>query len=138
MSAAAKTTLVGLLAGTVFGLGLAVSQMTNPQKVLAFLDILGDWDASLAFTMGGAVVVTFIGYRLVLGRKPVFASEALLPASNQVDRRLLVGAAVFGLGWGIAGYCPGPAVTGLASGYVEPLLFVPALYIGFLIAGRIK
>ena len=132
---ALKTTLAGLLAGTVFGLGLAVSQMTNPEKVLNFLDVLGTWDPSLIFTMGGAVVVTFIGYRLVIGGRPLFAAEQQVPTNRVIDTRLVTGAAIFGLGWGMAGYCPGPAVTGLASGRLEPVLFLAAVYVGFVAAG---
>ena len=132
---AAKTTLAGLLAGTVFGLGLAISQMTNPEKVLNFLDLMGSWDPSLIFTMGGAVVVTFIGYRLVIGGTPLFAAEQQVPTNRVIDTRLVAGAAIFGMGWGMAGYCPGPAVTGLASGSLEPVLFLGAVYVGFVIAG---
>ncbi len=137
MSGSIKTTLAGLFAGSVFGLGLAIAQMTNPQKVLAFLDLFGQWDPSLLFTMGGAIVVTFIGYRVLMGRTPLFAAKSQWPTATVIDRRLLVGSAIFGIGWGLAGYCPGPAVTGLASGYLEPLIFLPAVYVGFLIAGRI-
>ena len=132
---AARTTLAGLLAGTVFGLGLAISQMTNPEKVLNFLDLIGPWDPSLIFTMGGAVVVTFVGYRLLLGGTPLFATAQPLPGNRSIDTRLVTGAAIFGMGWGMAGYCPGPAVTGLASGSLEPLLFLGAVYVGFVIAG---
>lgn len=134
-AAVLKAALAGLLAGILFGLGLAVSQMTNPEKVLNFLDVLGNWDPSLIFTMGGAVVVTFIGYRLVIGRTPVFAAEQQVPTSRVIDTRLVTGAAIFGLGWGMAGFCPGPAVTGLASGKLEPVLFLAAVYVGFVFAG---
>lgn len=132
---AARTTLAGLLTGTIFGAGLAVSQMTNPEKVLNFLDLIGDWDPSLIFAMGGAVLVTFIGYRLVLPGTPLFATAHQLPTNRAIDTRLVTGAAVFGMGWGMAGYCPGPAVTALASGSLEPLLFLAAVYVGFVIAG---
>lgn len=132
---AARTTFAGLLAGTVFGVGLAVSQMTNPEKVLNFLDLIGDWDPSLIFTMGAAVIVTFVGYRIVLRGAPLFAATHQLPANRAIDTRLVTGASVFGMGWGMAGYCPGPAVTALVSGSLEPLLFLGAVYAGFLIAG---
>ena len=132
---ALRTTLAGLLAGAVFGLGLGVSQMTNPEKVLNFLDLIGTWDPSLIFTMGGAVIVTFIGYRLVIGGTPLFAAEQQVPTNRAIDTRLVTGAAIFGMGWGMAGYCPGPAVTGLASGSLEPVLFLGAVYVGFVIAG---
>lgn len=122
--------LSGLLAGTVFGMGLAVSQMANPEKVIAFLDIFGNWDPSLLFTMAAAVMTTFVGYRWVLHRGAIFETKLQLPTNTVVDRRLLVGAAVFGIGWGMAGYCPGPAVTGLASGIAEPFIFLVAMLAG--------
>ncbi|MBT8135555.1 MAG: YeeE/YedE family protein [Gammaproteobacteria bacterium] len=122
--------LSGLVAGIIFGAGLGISEMANPEKVLAFLDVLGNWDPSLLFTMGGAVGVTFLGYRLVLHRGPVFEQQPHLPTKTDIDRQLLAGAAVFGIGWGLAGYCPGPAVTGLGSGVLEPVLFVAAMLVG--------
>lgn len=130
MTAETRKALSGLLAGTVFGIGLGISQMANPEKVLAFLDLFGDWDPSLLFTMAAAVLVTFIGYRLVLHRGPVFGGALHLPGNTQIDRRLIGGAAIFGVGWGLAGYCPGPAVTGLASGSVEPYYFLAAMFAG--------
>jgi len=138
MSRPVAQSLAGLLAGTVFGLGLAISQMVNPEKVLAFLDVFGDWDPSLLFVMGGAVVVTFIGYRLVMPKQPLFESEHALPGNKSIDKRLLVGAAIFGAGWGAAGYCPGPAITALASGLLEPVIFVIALVAGSHIAHMLK
>ncbi len=122
--------LSGLLAGFLFGIGLAVSQMTNPEKVLAFLDIFGGWDPSLMFTMGGALVVTAIGFRVVLHRGPVFSEKLHLPTSKDIDSRLLTGAALFGVGWGIAGYCPGPAVAGLAINPAETVVFILAMIAG--------
>src|SRR5262245_65236339 len=102
--------LASLLTGIVFGLGLVISGLANPAKVLNFLDVAGTWDPSLAFVMGGAVATTWLGYRLVLARpKPVCDTRFHLPTSTAIDRRLLAGAAVFGVGWGLAGYCPGPA-----------------------------
>ena len=132
---ALRATVAGLVCGLLFGVGLAVSQMTDPQKVLAFLDLLGDWDPSLMFTMGGAVIVTFIGYRWALGRTPRFSDAAVLPTSTNIDTRLVTGASLFGIGWGLAGYCPGPAVTGLAGGSTEPLWFLAAVFVGFVVAG---
>ncbi len=130
MSRVIAKPLAGLLAGTIFGLGLSVSQMANPEKVLAFLDILGEWDPSLLFTMGGAVLVTFAGYQWVLRRRPVLEDGFKLPANIQVDRRLLLGALIFGIGWGLAGYCPGPVVTGISSGMAEPIIFIVAMLVG--------
>ena len=130
MSRAIKVPLSGLLAGTIFGAGLGVSQMANPEKVLGFLDVFGNWDPSLLFTMASAVLVTFAGYRWVLHHGPVFEDKLHLPSNTQVDRRLILGAAIFGVGWGLAGYCPGPAVTGIASGTAEPFIFLAALIAG--------
>lgn len=120
-----------LIAGILFGAGLAVSQMVNPAKVLAFLDIFGRWDPSLAFVMGGALAVTFVGYRWVLGRdRPIYADSFRLPAAQDVDARLLSGAAVFGVGWGLVGFCPGPALASLAFGRIESVLFILAMLAG--------
>ncbi|NND59653.1 MAG: YeeE/YedE family protein [Gammaproteobacteria bacterium] len=126
--------IAGLAVGTVFGLGLAVSQMANPEKVLAFLTVVGDWDPSLLFVMGGATVVAFIGYRWIMGNTPLFAERQFLPGNSQIDARLIGGAAIFGIGWGLAGYCPGPALTGLGSGSMEPFIFVAAMIAGSLVA----
>lgn len=123
--------LVSLMAGLVFGLGLAIAEMTNPLKVLAFLDLAGDWDPSLAFVMGGAVTVTALAFRFILRRPVPFYGERFhLPTLTQVDRKLLVGAALFGIGWGLAGYCPGPALATVLSGNSEAWLFVPAMLVG--------
>jgi uncharacterized membrane protein YedE/YeeE len=130
MNAKISLPLAGLLSGTVFGLGLSVAQMTNPQKVLAFLDVFGLWDPSLLLTMAGAIFVTTVGYRVVLHRGPIVAGKLHLPARSDIDVRLLVGSAIFGVGWGLAGYCPGPVVTGIASGLREPLIFLAAMIVG--------
>jgi uncharacterized protein len=104
------------LIGIIFGTGIALSGMANPAKVLNFFDIAGSWDPSLAFVMGGALLVTFIGYRLVLPRKaPLFDSSFHLPTSKLIDARLVGGAAIFGLGWGISGFCPGGALPALGG-----------------------
>jgi len=126
-----RRNLAALLAGLLFGFGLAVAQMTNPLKVLAFLDVFGDWDPSLALVMGGAVTVTLVGFRLVLRQaQPLFDTRFHLPTRSDLDQRLLIGAALFGTGWGIAGFCPGPAVAALAFGSLEPVLFVIAMLAG--------
>lgn len=121
---------VGLLTGVIFGLGLSVSKMADPEKILGFLDVFGSWDPSLLFTMGGALLVTFFGYRWVLHRGPILEQHLRLPIKTQVDRRLLTGSAIFGVGWGLAGYCPGPAVTALASGMPETAVFLVAMIAG--------
>lgn len=123
--------LVSLVAGVVFGLGLAVAEMTNPLKVLDFLDLAGHWDPSLAFVMGGAVMVTLVAFRFVLRRPvPLYGDRFHLPTLTQLDRKLLGGAALFGIGWGLAGYCPGPALATILSGNSETWLFVPAMLVG--------
>jgi uncharacterized protein len=123
--------LASLLAGIVFGLGLVISGLANPAKVLNFLDVAGAWDPSLAFVMAGAVVTTGLGYRLVLAQpKPAFDACFHLPWSTAIDGRLLAGAAVFGVGWGLAGYCPGPAITALPLFNPSTLVFVTAMLVG--------
>jgi uncharacterized protein len=127
--------LSALFAGLLFGAGLALAGMTDPSVVLGFLDIAGRWNPALLFVMAGAVIVTFVGYRLALARpRPLLAQRFLLPSVTQIDAPLIVGAALFGLGWGLAGYCPGPAVASLVSGNVDVLMFVAAMVIGMLLA----
>ena len=123
-----------LVAGVLFGVGLAMSGMTDPQRVLGFLDIFGDFDPALLFVLGGAVAVTSITFRFVLRRQaPVLADTFHISRLQAVDRQLLGGAALFGIGWGIAGYCPGPALAGLGVLSREALWFVPAMVAGALI-----
>ncbi len=132
-------TLIGFLCGIVFGIGLVVSGMSNPAKVLNFLDLAGTWDASLAFVMGGAVVVTFLGYRLVRTRRhPAFADRFYMPTAREIDAPLLAGAACFGLGWGLGGYCPGPAITALSLHAGGTLVFVGCMLIGMWCARMAK
>jgi uncharacterized membrane protein YedE/YeeE len=120
-----------LLAGITFGLGLAVSEMINPAKVLAFLDVAGRWDPSLALVMAGALAVTFVAFRLVLKRpKPVLGERFEIPTTRTIDRPLLTGAALFGIGWGLVGFCPGPALASLAFGLRESVVFVIAMAVG--------
>jgi len=127
-----------LAAGLLFGLGLAISQMVNPRKVLDFLDVTGNWDPSLSLVMAGAVGVTMLAFRFVLKRKqPLFDGEFHLPRLTKVDRRLLVGSGVFGVGWGIGGYCPGPGIAALSAGSVEALVFVAGMAIGSLLYRRL-
>lgn len=127
--------LIHLAAGLIFGLGLVLSGMADPAKVLNFLDVAGHWDPSLAFVMGGAVAVTAAGYRWVLGwRKPLFAAKFQVPTRRDIDARLLVGPALFGLGWGLSGLCPGPALTSLGLAAPGVLVFVPAMLAGMAAA----
>ena len=126
--------LTGFVAGLLFGVGLAISQMINPAKVLNFLDIFGRWDASLAFVMLGAVVTSAIGYRLAFRRgRPLFESKFMLPTRQDIDSKLLAGSAIFGIGWGLGGYCPGPAISGLGFGALETIVFITAMAAGMMI-----
>lgn len=126
-----KYKLAALGSGALFGLGLSIAGMTDPQKVLAFLDVAGSWDPSLLFVLGSAVIVTFAGYRLALRQpRPLLAESFGVPTFRHIDRPLLLGSVLFGIGWGIAGYCPGPAIASLAFTNTETLVFLPALALG--------
>lgn len=124
--------LVSLIAGLVFGLGLILAGMTDPAKVQAFLDLLGSWDPSLALVMGGAIAVAAPAFWWVERRRP----DIDLPPRQGVTPRLLLGGALFGAGWGLAGYCPGPALVALGEGRADALWFVPAMLLGMLMADR--
>ncbi|MFT4116118.1 DUF6691 family protein [Bradyrhizobium sp.] len=131
--------LIQFLIGLVFGLGLMLSGMSNPAKVLNFLDVggiaAGTWDPSLAFVMAGAVAVTFIGFRRVLKRAhPFFADRFHVPTRRDIDSKIIVGPAIFGIGWGLAGFCPGPALTALGFGSAAAFIFVAAMGAGMLLA----
>jgi uncharacterized membrane protein YedE/YeeE len=124
-----------LICGLIFGIGLIVSGMANPAKVQNFLDVFGNWDPSLAFVMGGAIAVTLPAFIAMprLG-KPFFADAFQFPTRSDLDAKLLAGAAVFGVGWGLGGFCPGPAVTGVSFGQSATLLFVVAMLVGMMLA----
>ncbi|MBA0280825.1 YeeE/YedE family protein [Stenotrophomonas maltophilia] len=125
-------------AGALSGMGLALSGMTDARRVLGFLDITGDFDPTLVWVLGSALLVSAVGQRWVLRRQhPLYADRFQLPATRGVDARLLLGAALFGIGWGWAGYCPGPAIAGLAVGSREALWFVPAMLAGFWLHDRL-
>lgn len=131
--------LSAIVIGLIFGVGIAISGMMNPAKVLNFFDLAqigaGTWDPSLVFVMGGALAVTIPGYRIVFGRPaPVLENGFQLPDTRVIDRRLVLGSATFGVGWGIAGFCPGGALPALGTGDIEPFLFVAALIGGILLA----
>ncbi len=120
-----------LAAGFVFGLGLVISGMSNPAKVIGFLNVAGPWDPTLLLVMGGALAVTIPGFRLLKSRaRPLFADRFQWPTRKDLDVRLVAGAALFGLGWGIAGFCPGPAITALATARLDVVLFVAAMVAG--------
>lgn len=122
-----------LLSGLLFGLGLGFSQMIDRNRVLGFLDIRGVWDPTLLFVLGGAVTVTVISFRFILRRsQPILANKFYLPTKKDIDKPLVIGAIIFGIGWGIAGYCPGPGITALVLGIWNPILFMAAFIIGSL------
>ncbi|WP_417411254.1 DUF6691 family protein [Hoeflea sp.] len=128
--------IISGLTGAIFGLGIAISGMANPVKVLNFFDVAGSWDPSLIFVMGGALITTAIGYVLVFGarRKPVFDDDFHLPVNRTIDTRLIAGSATFGIGWGIAGFCPGGAIPALGFGGLDVIAFVGAMILGIALA----
>ncbi len=130
------TILMAALAGLVFGLGLLVSGMADPQKVLGFLDIAGAWDPSLALVMGGAIALGLPGFALARRRsRSLLGAPMQLPARQTIDAPLLFGSALFGIGWGLAGYCPGPALVGTAAGLGSAAIFSAAMLAGMLLYG---
>jgi uncharacterized membrane protein YedE/YeeE len=127
------------LAGLIFGIGLIVSGMANPAKVLGFLDIFGRWDPSLALVMAGAIAVGAIGFALAGRRKlSLLGVPMALPTARQIDKRLMLGSVVFGIGWGLAGFCPGPALVALGAARMEALVFVASMVAGMLAFSRIE
>lgn len=132
--------LVACIMGIIFGLGIAISGMINPAKVLNFFDIFGTWDPSLIFVMGGALITTTIGYKIILRfqTKPLYDDKFNIPTNTVIDARLIGGAALFGIGWGIAGFCPGGAIPALGLGLKEPFIFVAAMIAGILVSKLIN
>ena len=129
--------VVALIAGIIFGIGILISGMASPAKVLNFFDVTGAWDPSLMFVMGGALLTTLLGYRLIFMQgRPLLSNHFHLPDRSDLDLRLIVGAAIFGIGWGITGFCPGGALPAVGTGRAEVLLFVVGL-IGGLVATRL-
>lgn len=129
-----RNILPGLLAGVIFGAGLALSEMVNPARVLAFLDVAGKWDPTLAFVMGGALIPSALAYAAVRRMdRPLLEEQFRIPDSRELDRKLLAGATLFGVGWGLVGLCPGPAIAGLAFGRWELWLFAAAMLAGMLV-----
>jgi uncharacterized protein len=134
MTRSRRLLILAVAAGALFGLGLGVSGMTRPEKVLGFLDVTGDWDPTLLLVMGGAVATHFWAYRWIRGRAaPRLADRYFVPAGNPLDVRLCIGALLFGVGWGLGGYCPGPAIVSLATGSLSVLVFVSAMLAGMWI-----
>lgn len=129
-----RTSFPALFVGTVFGAGLALSDMINPGRVQAFLDVAGDWDPTLLFVMGAALVPSALAY-LVRRRmdRPLLANQFFIPENRALDRQLLIGAVLFGIGWGLVGFCPGPAISGLVLGAWQPWLFVVAMLAGMFL-----
>jgi uncharacterized membrane protein YedE/YeeE len=131
--------VINAIAGILFGFGLLISGMANPAKVLNFLDVAGSWDPSLAFVMAAAVAVTFVGYRFAFRRPtPLLSDRFYLPSARDIDRPLLLGAAIFGVGWGLSGLCPGPALVSLPLLAKGVIAFVPAMIFGAVVARLLK
>lgn len=131
--------LLTYIIGLIFGIGISIGGMANPAKVINFFDVAGTWDPSLIFVMGGALIVTFIGYKFVLkNQAPLFDKHFFLPSRRDLDLQLIGGSAVFGIGWGIAGFCPGGALPAIGTGRVEVFIFVGALLAGIFAAKFIQ
>ena len=129
-----------LICGFLFGLGLAISEMVNPAKVLGFLDVTGNWDPSLIFVMAAGLAVTLLTFRFILKQsRPIFEHEFHLPSQGTtIDRQLMTGATIFGIGWGLVGYCPGPAIASLAYGQMESVIFLVAMMAGLYVSRRFR
>jgi uncharacterized membrane protein YedE/YeeE len=134
-----KSNIASFICGILFSIGLGISGMTQPQKVIGFLDVLGEWDPSLVFVMGGAVISYLLLQLLIQRRfsKPMLGETFQIPSRKDLDRSLIFGALLFGMGWGLGGYCPGPAITTLGSGSLNAVLFMVAMAMGMLLADRV-
>ena len=131
--------LISLISGTIFGIGLVVSQMINPEKVLGFLDLFGNWDPSLAFVMIGALIVSSPLFHLIKNKdKPLFAEKFNYSNNKEINNKLVIGSALFGAGWGLGGLCPGPAISSIALLNINSIIFVVAMFIGFYLAKFFK
>ena len=131
--------IVSLLCGIVFGIGLVISEMINPEKVLGFLNIFNDWDPSLAFVMMGALIISTPAFHLFKNKKkPLFSSNFLISPKKEVDKKLIIGSVFFGAGWGLIGLCPGPAITSLALLNMNSVFFVISMFAGFYIALKVN
>jgi uncharacterized membrane protein YedE/YeeE len=129
--------IIALISGILFGAGLVLSEMVNPVKVQGFLDLFGNWDPSLVLVMGGAVAVTLVTSRFILRRKtPIFADRFYMAMTSNIDTRLILGAVLFGTGWGLSGYCPGPGLVNAMINPTEALIFIPALIVGGFIGQK--
>jgi len=131
--------LVALFCGTIFGIGLVISQMINPAKVLGFLNVFGKWDPSLAFVMIGALIISSPLFHLFKNKeKPIFSTSFSISENKEIDKRLIFGSILFGAGWGVAGLCPGPAISSIALLNISSGTFVFSMFIGFFIASKIN
>ena len=131
--------ILALISGSIFGLGLTISSMTNPDKVLGFLDLFNNWDPSLAFVMGGAIIITApMLFALTKNKNLILSKEIHLPTNKEIDKKLIIGSLIFGLGWGLVGLCPGPAISSLALIEVPSIIFVIFMCIGFYCSKFIK
>ena len=131
--------LVALFCGTIFGIGLVISQMINPAKVLGFLNVFGEWDPSLAFVMIGALIISSPLFHLFKNKeKPIFSTSFSISENKEIDKRLIFGSILFGAGWGLAGLCPGPAISSIALLNISSVTFVFSMFIGFFIASKIN
>ena len=131
--------LVALFCGTIFGIGLVISQMINPAKVLGFLNVFGEWDPSLAFVMIGALIISSPLFHLFKNKeKPIFYTSFSISENKEIDKRLIFGSILFGAGWGLAGLCPGPAISSIALLNISSVTFVFSMFIGFYIASKIN
>ena len=131
--------ILALISGSIFGLGLTISSMTNPDKVLGFLDLFNNWDPSLAFVMGGAIIITApMLFVLTKNKNLILSKEIHLPTNKDIDKKLIIGSLIFGAGWGLVGLCPGPAVSSLALLEVSSIIFVIFMFIGFYCSKFIK
>lgn len=134
-----KHVLSALLVGLLFGIGLILGGMTNPAKVIGFLDLFGNWDPSLAFVMGGAISVGLVAFRIAGGRPTSLLGEPMrLPTRNDIDKRLITGSLVFGAGWGLAGFCPGPALVALGTGSLKAAIFAGSMLAGMAVFEMIE
>ena len=134
-----KTNLVAFLSGVLFSIGLGISGMTQPQKVIAFLDVFGEWDLSLTFVMVGGII-SYLILQSVIKRRfstPVFASMFKIPTRKKIDLNLVLGALLFGVGWGLGGYCPGPAITSLGSSSLDAIVFIFSMSFGMFLSERL-
>lgn len=133
-----KKLLLSFFSGLIFSIGLGISGMTNPDKVRGFLDIFGKWEADLAFVMGSALLISIISYQIVNRmKKPIFEKSFAIPNNKNIDYKLIIGSALFGLGWGISGFCPGPAMASIITFKSEVIIFIASMFTGFFIYNKI-